>query len=127
MFDLSWIELTFCLALALIVVGPKDLPRLVKFVSNGVRKLRRMSADVMHSVGRLEREISLAEEGGPPRASWQELIPQEIREMRASIEPHGADKDDTARRYRLYKEAAARARAEHASRQESATAPRDIE
>ena len=40
MFDLGWQEFMLIALIALIVVGPKDLPRVIRAVSQGIRRVR---------------------------------------------------------------------------------------
>ncbi|MEP2543110.1 MAG: Sec-independent protein translocase protein TatB, partial [Alphaproteobacteria bacterium] len=43
MFDIGWQELFIVAILAIIVIGPKDLPRAVRTVMRAIRKLRSMA------------------------------------------------------------------------------------
>jgi sec-independent protein translocase protein TatB len=45
MFDIGWSELLVIAVVAIIVVGPKELPRLMRTFGHYVGKLRRMAAD----------------------------------------------------------------------------------
>ena len=45
MFDLSWGEVMVIGAVALIVIGPKDLPKALRTVGNMTSKVRRMASE----------------------------------------------------------------------------------
>ena len=57
MFDIGAMELFIIAIVALIVVGPKDLPRLLKTVGGFVRKARDMAAEFRAGVETLADEV----------------------------------------------------------------------
>lgn len=59
MFDIGWQELFIVSILALIVVGPKDLPRALRNVMGIVRKARMMARDFQDSIDDVVRETDL--------------------------------------------------------------------
>lgn len=59
MFDIGWQELFIAAVLALIVIGPKDLPRAIRAVRNVIRKLREMARDFQSGVDDMVREAEL--------------------------------------------------------------------
>jgi sec-independent protein translocase protein TatB len=59
MFDIGWQELFLVAILALIVVGPKELPRLMRTVMRGVRKAREMARDLQSGLDEVAREAEL--------------------------------------------------------------------
>ena len=61
MFDIGWQELFIVAVLALIVVGPKDLPKTIKTVMTWVRKARSMARDFQSGVDEMVREAELDE------------------------------------------------------------------
>lgn len=61
MFDIGWSELLLIGAVALIVVGPKDLPKLMRSVAQWVRAARRMAGEFQRHVDDLMRESELDE------------------------------------------------------------------
>ncbi len=67
MLDIGWSELLIVALVAIVVVGPKDLPRLMGTFGRYAGKVRRMAADFQHQFEESVRE-------------------SEIEEMRASIE-----------------------------------------
>ena len=42
MFNFNWSEIILILVIALIVIGPKDIPKIMKFLGYWVAKLRQM-------------------------------------------------------------------------------------
>lgn len=59
MFDIGWQELFIVALLALIVVGPKDLPQAIRTISTWVRKARMMARDFQSGVNEMVREAEL--------------------------------------------------------------------
>ena len=64
MFDLDFSKLLIVGAVALIVVGPKDLPRLLRTLGQVVGKMRRMRNDIQSQFTDLMREADLEEAKG---------------------------------------------------------------
>lgn len=61
MFDIGWQELLVIGLVAIIVVGPKDLPRVLRAVTLGIRKIRGMARDFQDGIDELAREADLQE------------------------------------------------------------------
>ena len=61
MFDIGWQELFIVAVLAIIVVGPKDLPKALKTVTIWVRKARSMAREFQTGVNDMVRESELDE------------------------------------------------------------------
>ena len=61
MFDIGWQEVFLIAIVALIVIGPKDLPRALKTVTGLIRKLRGMARDFQSGLDDIVRETDLAE------------------------------------------------------------------
>lgn len=61
MFDIGWSELMLIGSLALIVVGPKELPRLLRTVGRYVGQARGMAREFQRSMEDAAREVDLAE------------------------------------------------------------------
>ena len=59
MLDLGWQELFFIALLALIVVGPKDLPIMVRSISRWIFKARRLAQDFQGSMESAARELEI--------------------------------------------------------------------
>ena len=62
MFDFfSWQHLSIMLIVALVVVGPKDLPRLMNMAGKWANKARTMAGEFRRSFDEMARESELAE------------------------------------------------------------------
>jgi sec-independent protein translocase protein TatB len=61
MFDLSWGEVLIVGAVALIVIGPKELPKALRTVGQMAGKLRRMASDFQGQFNDAMREAELDE------------------------------------------------------------------
>lgn len=59
MFDIGWPELLVVAVVALLVIGPKDLPRVLHTVGKWVRKARMLARDFQSSVDDMVREAEL--------------------------------------------------------------------
>lgn len=59
MFDIGWQELFVIGAIGLIVVGPKDLPRVLRQVTKYVRKARSIAREFQSSIDEVVRETEL--------------------------------------------------------------------
>ena len=59
MFDIGWQELFIVSILALIVVGPKDLPQAIRTITTWVRKAKMMTRDFQAGVNEMVREAEL--------------------------------------------------------------------
>src|SRR5262245_7896349 len=58
---IGWSELLFIAVLAIVVVGPKDLPRLMAQASRWMRAARRMANEFQGHLDQLAREAELAD------------------------------------------------------------------
>ena len=61
MLDLSWSHILIVLVVALVVVGPKDLPRLMRMVGRWVAKARAMADQFRKSFDEMARQSELDE------------------------------------------------------------------
>jgi len=61
MFDMSWGEVLIIGAVALIVIGPKDLPKALRTLGNMTSKLRRMAGEFQSQFNEAMREAELDE------------------------------------------------------------------
>jgi sec-independent protein translocase protein TatB len=59
MFDIGWQELFLVAVITILVVGPKELPRVLKTVVAGVRKMRGLANDFQRGIDELARETEL--------------------------------------------------------------------
>ena len=61
MFDMGWSELLLVAVLAIVFVGPKDLPKVMRTVGQYVAKMRAMVREFQNSFEDLARESELEE------------------------------------------------------------------
>ena len=61
MFDIAWSELLVILVVALVVIGPKDLPRAMRVVGQWVRKARGLVSQFQGTVDAMMREAEMEE------------------------------------------------------------------
>src|SRR5437763_9288984 len=61
LFDIGWPELMLIGVVALVVIGPKDLPRALRVAGFWVRKARTLSREFQSSIDQMIREAELDE------------------------------------------------------------------
>lgn len=59
MFDIAWSEMLVIGAVALVVIGPKDLPKALRSVGEAVGKIRRMASEFQGQFNDAMREAEL--------------------------------------------------------------------
>ena len=59
MFDIGWSEMAIIALVALIVIGPKDLPRTLKTVAHWMRKARSLTREFQSGIDDIVREAEL--------------------------------------------------------------------
>src|SRR5918912_527424 len=59
MFDIGWSEMALILAVALVVIGPKDLPRVARQIGRWSAKARSMAREFQRSLDDMAREAEL--------------------------------------------------------------------
>jgi Tat protein translocase TatB subunit len=74
-FDLAWSEMAIILVVALVVVGPKDLPRLARTLGQWIAKGRSMAREFQRHIDDMAREADLAD----LKDSVQKISPSGIR------------------------------------------------
>lgn len=88
MFDLGWAELAFLVVLALVVIGPQDLPRLARITGQCWGKLQRFYRDSLLGIRKLENEIELASQPDQRhQPSYYDLLPEHVRLAMEHAEP----------------------------------------
>jgi sec-independent protein translocase protein TatB len=87
MFDFAWSEFALIAVVALIAIGPKDMPVAIRAVTTWIRKARRMAAEFQTHVDEMVREADLHE----VRESINEIRNFDIKgEVERSIDPDGS-------------------------------------
>lgn len=127
MFDIGWVEIAFVGALALVVVGPKELPQFIHGAGRAIARMRRIYRDSLASMQQLEQEIRVAS-APPPRnqgePDYYALLPDHVLETlrNGQAEPL-RDAAAHAQREREIAAALAEAQNAHASRDQQAPDP----
>ncbi|UYH51549.1 Sec-independent protein translocase protein TatB [Candidatus Kirkpatrickella diaphorinae] len=84
MFDFSWSEVAVVVIIALIFIGPKDLPVAIRSVSRAVKAIRRMASEFQTHVDDFVKEADLDE----ATSSLKDLHPTKIRDrLLKNIDP----------------------------------------
>ncbi len=89
MFDFAWSELALIGVVALVLIGPKDLPVAIKAVTAMVKKARRMAAEFQTHVDDMVKDADLTE----VRDQFRQIRNLDIRGTIA----RAVDKDGTIR------------------------------
>ena len=91
MFDIGWTELAVVALVALVIIGPKDLPKAMRTVGQYARKLRGMAREFQSGLDELAREADLDDArkaiqgvGNPKKAFTDAIDPtgEVTKEMR---------------------------------------------
>lgn len=107
MLDIGWQELFFIAIVALIVVGPKDLPAAMRTLARLIGKLRGLSREFQDGVSDMVREAELDE----LKQKMQQVQRFDVRgqvkntidpdgDMRGAFDPTGMDDDEDDRSVR---------------------------
>ncbi len=87
MFDFAWSELMVIGAVALVVIGPKDLPKALKTAGMVVRRARGMAREFQNSIDDMIREAELED----VRKSVQDATRFDLdKKIQNTIDPDGA-------------------------------------
>jgi sec-independent protein translocase protein TatB len=90
MFDIGWSELMVIAVVAIVVIGPKDLPRVMRLVGRWSGKLKRMARDFQGQFNEALREAEL-DEVRKDIVDIGKGLSQEMAKAGAAIEKSGAD------------------------------------
>ena len=93
MFDFAWSELALIGVVALVVIGPKDLPRVMKNVAFWVRKARSIAREFQNSLEDMVRDAELDDVKRDLDAATRFNFDEE---MSKTIDPHGEIKQSLA-------------------------------
>jgi sec-independent protein translocase protein TatB len=86
MFDFSWSELLLIALVALVVIGPKDLPRVLRAAGKWAAKARTVAREFQSSIDQMIRESELEE----VRKEVEKVASTDIgHEIEQSIDPKG--------------------------------------
>src|SRR5688572_29257277 len=93
MLDIGWTEMLVIAVVAIVVVGPKDLPRLLRTVGGYVTKVRRMAGDFQKQLNEAVRESELEDvrkEVQQIGAAGNQVAADVNKSMRIPPKPSGA-------------------------------------
>jgi sec-independent protein translocase protein TatB len=120
MFDISWTEFLLIGVVALIVIGPKELPAVMRSLGQWTRKIRSMAADFQNQFHEAMREAEMADlkkQVDDMASSVKSYDP--LKDVRADVEAIGKDLDSSVKA----PDKAVEAAKEPATAPESAAAP----
>ena len=84
--DIGWSEMAVILAVALVVIGPKDLPRLARQIGRWSTKARAMAREFQRSLDDMAREAELQD----IKAEMEKLSRTDVRQqIEETIDPEG--------------------------------------
>lgn len=87
MFDIAWSEMALIGAVALVVIGPKDLPHVMRQMGRWSRKLRLLAGEFQRNMDEMVREAELDD----VRRQIQKVGQTDIaREVERTIDPTGS-------------------------------------
>jgi sec-independent protein translocase protein TatB len=61
MFDFAWTEIAMVVVVALVAIGPKDMPVALRAVTNAIKKARKMAAEFQTHVDEMVKDTNLDE------------------------------------------------------------------
>lgn len=97
MFELSWAELMLVALLALLIIGPKDLPLLFRNLGKVVGQGQRLWRKLLLSMQQLEREVSQSS-ATTSNEDWQQWLPEQLRHLPADYLPGSMTAEQHAER-----------------------------
>lgn len=93
MFDIGWQELLIIAVVALIVIGPKDLPTAIRAITRWIARARELARDFQHGIDEVVREADLEDLKKQVTQIQHTDINKTIEE---TIDPTGAIRRDLA-------------------------------
>ena len=86
MFDIGWSEMAIIAVVALVVLGPKELPHALKTFSHWMRTARKLGSEFQSGVNEIVREAELDDAKRELQKLSQQSISQKIEK---AIDPSG--------------------------------------
>jgi len=93
MLDLGWPELFIIMLVALLIVGPKELPGLVRSAASWLRKTKRSINNFQNSIEEIAREVELDN----VKKDAEELLINEVSSLHDDIDEALKVDDDLGR------------------------------
>jgi sec-independent protein translocase protein TatB len=86
MFDFSWSEIMIIGLVALVLIGPKDLPIAIRAITRVLKKMRRMAGEFQHHVDDMMREADL----GDVQSTFRDLRGMNLKSaINSMVDPDG--------------------------------------
>ena len=98
MFDISWTEFLLIGIVALIVIGPKELPAVMRSLGQWTRKIRSLAADFQNQFHEAMREAEMADlkkQVDDMASDIKNYDP--LKDVRADVEAIGKDLDESVK------------------------------
>ena len=90
MLDIGWVELSIIALVTILVVGPKEIPRVLRTVTQVMRKVRSMASEFQSGIDDLAREAELDDlKKGIEKTASKDFA----SELENTIDPTGEVKD----------------------------------
>jgi sec-independent protein translocase protein TatB len=123
MFDISWTEFLLIGVVALIVIGPKELPAVMRTMGQWTRKVRSMAADFQNQFQEAMREAEMADLKKQVDDIARDVKNYDpLKDVRADIENIGKDLNSKVAPQTAAESPSAPAIAESADNEEAAAA-----
>jgi Sec-independent protein translocase protein TatA len=90
MFDIGLVELFLVGALALVLIGPKELPDFLRNMGRLFARVRRLYRDSLESFEQLQREINIASQPvqqADAEPDYYALLPEHVKQAMIMTEP----------------------------------------
>jgi sec-independent protein translocase protein TatB len=98
MFDISWTEFLLIGIVALIVIGPKELPAVMRSLGQWTRKIRSLAADFQNQFHEAMREAEMADlkkQVDDVASDIKQYDP--LKDVRSDVEAIGKDLDNSVK------------------------------
>src|SRR6516165_9927793 len=101
MFDISWTEFLLIGVVALIFIGPKELPAVLRTLGQWTRRIRSMAADFQNQFQEAMREAELADLKKQVDDIAHDIKSYDpLKDVRSDIETAGRDIQSSPRRWK---------------------------
>jgi len=98
MFDISWTEFLLIGIVALIVIGPKELPALMRSLGQWTRKIRSLAADFQNQFHEAMREAEMADLKKQVDDMASDIKSYDpLKDVRTDVEAIGKDLDESVK------------------------------
>jgi len=88
MFDIGWSELLVIAVVALVVIGPKELPGVLRSLGHWMGKIRRMASEFQSQFQEAMREAEMAD-----LKKHADDLSQSVRDLTSGVDPYGIARD----------------------------------